>query len=67
MVVYVVFGIERGEWKPRKLRRKLPTLHRRPKFPRPLDVVIAVEVATANRGRRPLKLPENDADGDGAD
>ena len=66
-MVDVVFGIQRGEWQPRKGWGKFSTLDRLPKRPRPFDVVITVEIATADRGCRPLKLPENDADSDGAD
>ena len=65
-MVYIIFGIQRGERKPGEGGRKLSNFHRLPKRPRPLDVVITIKVAAADRGCRPLKSPENDADGDGA-
>src|SRR6185369_5645333 len=65
VMVHIVFGVERCEWKPGKLW-KMSALDRCPERLRPFDVVVAVEVATADRGGRELKSPKNKADDNGA-
>lgn len=66
MVIYIVCRIERGQGQPGEGGRKVATAKGLPKHAAPLDVIVAIEVATTNRLSRELKSPEYDADRDGA-
>ena len=66
MMVNVLPGIERCQRQPWKRRDKRMTPDRVPKNARPLNVVITVEVATADCRGRKLELPEDHSNGDDA-
>jgi len=48
VMVYIVFRIERSQGQPGELRRKRADFHRVPQRTRPLNVVVAVEIAAAD-------------------
>ncbi len=66
MMVHIVLRIECREREPRKLRREHSAFHSFPKRARPFDVIVTVKITAADCRSRELKLPEEDADGDGA-
>ena len=49
MMIDIVARVERGEWELRKDRREVALTQAFPKHAAPLDVVVAIKVAAANR------------------
>jgi hypothetical protein len=66
VMVHIVFRIESGERQPGKLWWEVPALDRFPERLGPFDVVVTVEIATADCRRGELKPPKNDTNDDGA-
>ena len=67
MVIDVVARIKRRQRQPNeRRRRKMFCAEVLPKHLRPLDVIIAVKIAAANRASGKLQPPKNHADGDRA-
>src|ERR1043165_5685913 len=54
VMIDVLPGVERRQRQPRKRRRKMTRPQVVPNQARPLDVIVAVEISAADRGRRIL-------------
>lgn len=67
MVIDVVLGVKRRQGQPGKQRRKTPIPHGFPKHAAPLNMVVAIKVATTYGLSGKLQLPEYQADYDCAD
>ena len=63
-MIDVVVGVEGGQRQPGKHRRETVVAQRLPEHPAPLNVVVTIEIATANRISRNLQTPEYEADYD---
>jgi hypothetical protein len=64
MMIDVLVGIQRRQRQPGEDRWKASVTQSFPKHPTPLNVVITIEVATANRIGGELKSPEYQSNND---